>query len=219
MRSPAVRAQETSIVSQLDGPRSLPTVNPVQGRMGRPPDQMGQDPTQGSTYVWKTTVSKKREHTEEGSNSNECRRPYQGQVPVNKEQVYKTFATRGPDGRFPNQYPDRGGPPGGGYPGGRPPDGGGPPGIGYPSGGPSDGGPLEEDILGEDPWRRIPWWSTPDGGGPPGPPGGQGPPGPQGPAGPVRPMIVQTPQITLDTTALENTLDTVGQSMVQLARA
>ena len=30
---------------------------------------------------------------------------------------------------------------------------------------------------------------------------------------------MQTPQITLDTTALENTFDTVGQSMMQLARA
>ena len=51
---------------------------------------------------------------------------------------------------------------------------------------------------------RYPGGGPPDdGGGPPGPPGGQGPPGPQGPAGPVRPIIVQTPQITLDTTALE----------------
>ena len=35
----------------------------------------------------------------------------------------------------------------------------------------------------------------------------------------MRPVIVQMPQITLDTTALENTFDTVGQSMLQLARA
>ena len=57
--------------------------------------------------------------------------------------------------------------------------------------------------------------------GPPGdggPLGGQGPPGPQGPSGPVRPIIVQTPQKTLDTSALENTFDSVGQSMLQLAR-
>ena len=59
----------------------------------------------------------------------------------------------------------------------------------------------------------------PDGGEPPGTPGGQGPPGPQRPPGPMRPIIVQTPQVTLDTTALENTLDTVGQSMMQLVRA
>ena len=30
---------------------------------------------------------------------------------------------------------------------------------------------------------------------------------------------MQTPQITLDTTALENTFDTVGESMMQLPRA
>ena len=42
---------------------------------------------------------------------------------------------------------------------------------------------------------------------------------PQGPPGPVRPIIVQTPQVTLDMSALENTFDSVGQSMLQLARA
>ena len=35
----------------------------------------------------------------------------------------------------------------------------------------------------------------------------------------VHPIIVQQPQVTLDTTALENTFGTVGQSMLQLARA
>ena len=34
----------------------------------------------------------------------------------------------------------------------------------------------------------------------------------------MRPIIVQTPQVTLDTSALENTFDSVGQSMLQLAR-
>ena len=37
--------------------------------------------------------------------------------------------------------------------------------------------------------------------------------------GPVRPIIVQTLQVMLDTSALENTFDYVGQSMLQLARA
>ena len=50
-------------------------------------------------------------------------------------------------------------------------------------------------------------------------PGRQGPPGPPGPPGPVHPIIVQQPQVTLDTMALENTFGTVGQSMLQLARA
>ena len=37
------------------------------------------------------------------------------------------------------------------------------------------------------------------------------------PPGPLRPIIVQTPQVTLDTYTLENTFDSVGQSMLQLA--
>ena len=35
----------------------------------------------------------------------------------------------------------------------------------------------------------------------------------------MRPIIIQQPQVTLDTTALENTFGTVSQSMLQLARA
>ena len=35
----------------------------------------------------------------------------------------------------------------------------------------------------------------------------------------MRPIVVQTPHVTLDTSALENTFDCVGQSMLQLARA
>ena len=87
------------------------------------------------------------------------------------------------------------GPPRRGYPNrnGRPPGRGGYPGGGPPDG---DGGPPDGD------------------GGPPGPPGGQGPLGLQGPPGPVRPIIVQTPQVMLDTSALENTFDSVGQSML-----
>ena len=71
------------------------------------------------------------------------------------------------------------------------------------------------------PSRRggYPGGGPPNGGGPPGPPSGQGPPGPQGPPRPVRPVIVQIPHITLDTSGLEGTFDTVGQSMLQLARA
>ena len=50
-----------------------------------------------------------------------------------------------------------------------------------------------------------------------GPPDNGGPPDDGGP--PVHPIIVQQPQVTLDTTVLENTFGTVGQSMLQLARA
>ena len=81
---------------------------------------------------------------------------------------------------------------------GRPPDGnGGPPDDGGPS---DDGGPPRNG------------WN-------PRHPGRWGPPGLPGPPGPVRPIIVQQPQVTLDTTALENTFGTVSQSMLQLARA
>ena len=68
----------------------------------------------------------------------------------------------------------------------------------------------------------------PDDGGPPdngGPPGNERPPrrprgqGPPGPPGPIHLIIVQQPQVTLDTTTMENTFGTVGQSMLQLARA
>ena len=83
------------------------------------------------------------------------------------------------------------------------PDGGGPPGGGGP---PDDGRP-------------------PDNGGPPQGNGGpsrhqnrRGSPGPRGPPGPVRPLVIQQPQVVLDTTALENTFDNMGQSMLQLAR-
>ena len=35
----------------------------------------------------------------------------------------------------------------------------------------------------------------------------------------MRPIIVQTPQVTLDTSTLENAFNSMGQSMLQLARA
>ena len=35
----------------------------------------------------------------------------------------------------------------------------------------------------------------------------------------MRPIIVQTPQVTLDTSALKKTFNSVGQSMLQLSRA
>ena len=75
---------------------------------------------------------------------------------------------------------------------------------------------LEEDcLMEEDPLMLEDHLMV---GGPPGPPGGQGPPGPQGPPRPIRHVIVQTPQVTLDTSALEGTFDSVGQSMLQLGR-
>ena len=96
-----------------------------------------------------------------------------------------------------------------------PPDDRGPPDDG---GSPDDGGPPDDGGSPDDggpPDDRGP----PGNGRPPRQPGRQGPPGPPGPPGPVCPVIVQQPQVTVDTTALENTFGTVGQSMLQLARA
>ena len=187
MRSPFVRTPENSMVPQLDGPRSLPTRDPIQRRMDRPPDPIEQDTSQGGMYVQKTAISRRREYSEEEDDSDDYRRPPQDPGSFNKRQADRIFVSRESGGKFPNQPPDREGPPGG-----RPSDRGEPPGGGYPGGGPPNGG---------------------------GPPGGQGRPGPQGPPAPVRPIIVQMPQVTLDTPALENTFNTVGQSMMQLARA
>ena len=69
---------------------------------------------------------------------------------------------------------------------------------------------MEDPLIMEDP---------PGNGRPPRRPGRQGPQGPPGSPGPVHPIIVQQTQVTLDTTALENTFGTVGRSMLQLARA
>ena len=101
--------------------------------------------------------------------------------------------------------PDRGGPPSGGGPSDR---------GGLPSGGgqPDDGGPPDD---GEPPGDGG---SSSGNGGPPRCPNRRGTPGPRGPPGPVRPVVIQQPQVVLDMTALENTFDNMGQSMLQLAR-
>ena len=138
-------------------------------------------------------IMQRREYPNESSEDNNTnRRPYRDWIPPERGRY------PGQSGRPPKQrrYSNRDG---------RPPGRG-----GYPE-------------RGRYPRRTPYWWRTPDDGGPPngngGPPGGQGPPSPQGPPGPVRPIIVQTPQVTLDTSTLENTFDSVGQSMLQLARA
>ena len=69
---------------------------------------------------------------------------------------------------------------------------------------------MEDPLMMED----LQKWQTPRSS-----PRRQGPPGPPRLPGPVHPIIVQQPQVTLDTTALENTFGTVSQSMLQLARA
>ena len=154
----------------------------------------GQEYSQGGTYIQVASISQRREYLGESiDDDNVTRRQYRDWRPPERG-IYPSQSGRPPDQRG---YPDRG-TPRRGYPNrdGRPPRRG-----GYPGGGPPDGGGPPGDR------------------GHPGPLSGQGPPGPQGPPQPVRPIIVQTPQVTLDTSALENTFDSVGHFMLQLARA
>ena len=81
-----------------------------------------------------------------------------------------------------------------------------------------EGDPLMEEgpLIEEDPPDDG---GPPEGnGGPPRHPDRRGPPGPRGSPGPIRPVIMQQPQVVLDTTTLENTFDNMGQSMLQLTR-
>ena len=51
IRSPSVRAQEVSMIPQLDRHGSLLIRDHTRERMGRCSDQAEQDPSQGGTYV------------------------------------------------------------------------------------------------------------------------------------------------------------------------
>ena len=181
MRSPSMWAQEISIMPHLDRPGSLQMRDPIGRRTHEVSRPAEQESSQEDTYIQRTTTTIGREYREEDSDNDGSRWPSRNQRPPDRGR-YQNQGGRPPDH---GGYPDRG-PPVVVYPhrNGRPPGRG-----GYPGGGlPGDGGPPAD-------------------GGSPGPPGGQGPPCPQGPPGPVRPIIVQTPQ---DTSALENTFNSVG---------
>ena len=50
-RSPDTRAQGSSVIPQLDGPVSLPTRDPIRRRMPEDTRFVGQEYSQGGTYV------------------------------------------------------------------------------------------------------------------------------------------------------------------------
>ena len=75
-RSSPVRAQEVSMIPQLDRPRSLPIRDLTRGRMGRLSDQIEQDPSQGGTYVRRATMIRRREYPGEGNGNDDYRRPH-----------------------------------------------------------------------------------------------------------------------------------------------
>ena len=193
--SPDVRTCE--IIPQLDGPVSI---------WSRSRRRILENARIEQESMQRITASHRREYPGESSDdAHSDRRTYRDQRPLEERRCCGHHGSpsdrRYEDGvYFRRGYVNRGGGP---LADGRPPDNGGPP----DDGGPSDNG------------------GPPGGGGPPGNgrypryPGRQEPPGPPGLPGPVRPVIVQTPQVTLDTTALESTFDTMGQSMLQLARA
>ena len=146
IRSPPVRAQEVSIIPQLDRPESLPIRDHTRGRVGRFLDQVESDPSQGGTYVWRASTGRRRKYPGGDCVSDGYRRLHRDQGPPDRGGY--------PGGRPPDRgglldragYPNRGGRPPDrrGYPGrGGPPDrNGGPPRGGYPDGGRR---PLEEE--------------------------------------------------------------------------
>ena len=186
-----IRPCVTDIMLQLDSPASV--------HIRRRPDQ---------EFVQRTTIMPRGGYPDESNgDSHNNRRPHDEQRHSGRRRHYHDRGGRPPDKGNDQEkgYSRRGRP----SDDGGPPDDGGSPDDGEP---PDDGGPSDDG-------------GPPDDGGPTGNgrhlrcPGRQGPPGPPGPPGLVHQIIVQQPQATLDTTALENTFGTVGQSMLQLARA
>ena len=189
MEESLVRSNMPNNILQLDGPTSVCT------RRRQPLPIAGRTTIPGDGYP--------DDSNSDSHNNRFCEdRKY-----LARRRYHEERGGRTPD-RENNQgqgYPGRGGPPANGGPpdDGGPPDNGGPPDDG---GLPDDGGPPDDE-------------GPPGDGRPPRRPRRQGLPGPPRPPGPVHPIIVQQPQVTLDTYVLENTFGTVGQSMLQLARA
>ena len=124
----AMGTQEISILSQLDGPVSIPVRGPTGGRVSEGTRFAELGYSQGGTYIQGASISHRREYPDESSEDNNAnRRPYRDQRPPERGR-YPAQSGRPPkqrdkDGRPPGRggYPERGR-----YPGGGPPDGGGP---------------------------------------------------------------------------------------------
>ena len=116
-----VRAQEVSVLLQVDGPVSTPMRGNVRGRISESARIMEWEYSQDGTYLLGTSVSCRREYLGDSSNDN---RSYRGQRPPERRR-YPNQNGRLPDrGRYPdrNRRPPRRG----GYPEGGLPDGGDP---------------------------------------------------------------------------------------------
>ena len=77
IRSPGMRAQEISTIPQLDGAVSLPTRDPIRRRVQEDFRFVGQEYSQGSTYVPGASIPRRREYSGERSDEdNVNRRPF-----------------------------------------------------------------------------------------------------------------------------------------------
>ena len=142
-----MRAQEISILPQVDGPVLVPTRDYDRGRVSDNTRLVEQEYSQGGTYIQGASITQRREYPRESSeDDNINRRPYREWRPPERGRYPNQ------SGRPPNQgrYPNRDGRPPrrGGYSGGGPPDGGGPPN--------GDRGPPGEDpLMMEDPLMEM----------------------------------------------------------------
>ena len=134
-----MRAQEVSVLPQVDGPASILIRRDVRGRALESKRIMEWEFSQDGTYLPGTSVSHRREYLGDSSNNN---RSYRGQR-LPESGRYPSQNGRPPDrGRYPerDRRPSRRG----GYLGAGPPNGGG----SLISGGPPDGngGPLDPPV-------------------------------------------------------------------------
>ena len=134
-----MRAQEISILPQVDGPVSVPTRDYAGGRVSDNTRFVEREYFQGGTYIQGASITQRREYPRVSSeDDNTNRRPYREWRPPERGR-YPNHS-----GRPPNQgrYPNRDGRPPGRvrYSGRGPPNG---------DGGPPDGGGLLKEM--EDP--------------------------------------------------------------------
>ena len=88
--TPAMRAQEISILPQLDGPVSIPMRDPTGGRVSEDTRFAGEY-SQGGTYIQGASISQRREYPGESSDDHNInRRPYRDWRPPER-------------GRYPGQ--------------------------------------------------------------------------------------------------------------------
>ena len=110
MGSLSMRAQEISIMPQLDGPGSLPMRAAIGRRTHEVSRPVEQESSQGDTHIQRTTTARGREYREEDSDNDSSRRPHRNKRPPDRGR-YPNQGGRPPD---QGEYPDRG-PPGGRY--------------------------------------------------------------------------------------------------------